>query len=93
MGVLYVILAILVVGLLVGALARLIVPGTRRVSLTATILLGVAGAVVGSLVYWLLGGTDTDGIDWKGLLFQLVAAIVFVAVYVPVAHRRRKRDR
>jgi uncharacterized membrane protein YeaQ/YmgE (transglycosylase-associated protein family) len=93
MGVLYVILAILVVGLLIGALARLIVPGTRRVSLTATILLGVAGAAVGSLVYWLFGGTDTDGIDWKRLLFQVVAAIVFVAIYVPIARRKRRRDR
>jgi uncharacterized membrane protein YeaQ/YmgE (transglycosylase-associated protein family) len=87
-GILLTILSAIVVGLIVGALARLIVPGTKGLSIIATILLGIAGAVVGSLVYELVGGTDTPGIDWIRLLIQVAAAAVFVGIYVGVVGKK-----
>jgi uncharacterized membrane protein YeaQ/YmgE (transglycosylase-associated protein family) len=87
-GILLTILSAIVVGLIVGALARLIVPGTKGLSIIATILLGIAGAVVGSLVYGLVGGTDTPGIDWIRLLIQVAAAAVFVGIYVGVVGKK-----
>jgi uncharacterized membrane protein YeaQ/YmgE (transglycosylase-associated protein family) len=88
MGILTVILSAIVAGLIIGALARLIVPGTRGVGIVATILLGIAGAVVGSLIYWLFGGRDTAGIDWIRLVVQVIAAAFFVWVYVGMAGRK-----
>jgi uncharacterized membrane protein YeaQ/YmgE (transglycosylase-associated protein family) len=89
MGIVTAILSAIVVGLIVGALARLIVPGTKGMSIIATILLGIAGAVVGTFVYRLFGGTDTDGIDWIRLLVQVVAAAIFVAIYAGATRGKR----
>ena len=50
MDIVWAILSAIVTGLIIGALARLIVPGTKGVSIVMTILLGIAGAIVGSLV-------------------------------------------
>lgn len=82
------ILSAIVTGLIIGALARLIVPGTRGISIIVTILLGIAGAIVGSLVYGLLGGGDTSGIDWIRLVVEVIVAAVFVWIYVALAGRR-----
>jgi uncharacterized membrane protein YeaQ/YmgE (transglycosylase-associated protein family) len=90
MGILTAVLSAIVAGLIIGALARLIVPGTKGISILATILLGIAGAVVGTLVYSFFGGTDTPGIDWIRLVVQVGAAAVFVALYLPFAQRRTR---
>ncbi|MDP1876306.1 MAG: GlsB/YeaQ/YmgE family stress response membrane protein [Actinomycetota bacterium] len=82
------ILSAIVTGLIIGALARLVVPGTRGISIIVTILLGIAGAIVGSLVYGLLGGGDTSGIDWIRLVVEVIVAAVFVWIYVAVSGRR-----
>lgn len=82
------ILSAIVTGLIIGALARLVVPGTRGISIIVTILLGIAGAIVGSLVYGLLGGGDTSGIDWIRLVVEVIVAAVFVWIYVALAGRR-----
>lgn len=82
------ILSAIIVGLIVGALARLIVPGTKGMSIIATILLGIAGAVVGSLIYGFFGGTDTAGIDWIRLVIQVITAAIFVGIYMGVAGRK-----
>ena len=90
MSILTAVLSAIVAGLIIGALARLIVPGTKGISIIATILLGIAGAVVGTLVYGFFGGTDTPGIDWIRLVIQVAAAAVFVALYLPYAKRRAR---
>jgi uncharacterized membrane protein YeaQ/YmgE (transglycosylase-associated protein family) len=89
MGIVLSILSAIVVGLIVGSLARLIVPGTKGVSIMATIFLGIAGAVIGSLIYGLFGGTDTPGIDWIRLAIQVLAAAIFVSIYVGVTKGSR----
>jgi uncharacterized membrane protein YeaQ/YmgE (transglycosylase-associated protein family) len=82
------ILSAIIVGLIVGALGRLIIPNTKGISLIATALLGIAGAVVGSLIYGFFGGTDTPGIDWIRLVVQVIAAAIFVAIFVAVTRGR-----
>ncbi len=90
MDILWAILSAIVTGLIVGALARLIVPGTKGISIIVTILLGIAGAIVGSLLYEALGGGDTSGIDWIRLVVEVVVAAIFVWIYVAVARRRTR---
>lgn len=84
----WVVLSAIVTGLIVGALARLVVPGTRGISIIVTILLGIAGAIIGSLVYGLLGGGDTSGIDWIRLVIQVIVAAIFVWIYVAMSGRK-----
>lgn len=88
MGVLWAIVSAIVAGLIIGALARLIVPGTKGISIVMTILLGIAGAIVGSLVYTAFGGTDTSGVDWIRLIIEVAVAAVFVWLYVQFFHKK-----
>lgn len=88
MSILWAIISAIITGLIVGALARLLVPGTKGVSIIMTIVLGIAGAIVGSLVYGLFGGKDTSGVDWIRLIVEVLVAAVFVWIYVRVAGRK-----
>lgn len=88
MSILWAIISAIITGLIVGALARLIVPGTKGISILMTILLGIAGAVVGSLVYGFFGGRDTSGIDWIRLVVEVITAAIFVWIYVRVAGKK-----
>ncbi len=83
------ILGLIVVGLIIGVLARLIVPGKQRLSMLATLLLGVAGAVIGGLIAdWLDVGSITE-LNFWGFLFALIVAVLLIGVAAFQAHRRR----
>lgn len=71
----------LLAGLIIGPLARLVLPGKQDISLIMTVVLGAVGAIVGGFVYQALGGTETSGIDWIKLLIQVVVAAAVVAIY------------
>lgn len=71
----------LVAGIIIGPLARLVLPGKQDISLVMTIVLGAVGAIVGGFVYEAFGGEDTGGIDWIRLLIQVGVAAVVVLIY------------
>jgi len=71
----------LVAGIIIGPLARLVLPGKQNISLVMTIVLGAVGAIVGGFVYEALGGGETSGIDWVRLLVQVGVAAVVVLIY------------
>jgi uncharacterized membrane protein YeaQ/YmgE (transglycosylase-associated protein family) len=71
----------LVAGIIIGPLARLMLPGKQNISLVMTIVLGAVGAIVGGFVYEALGGGETSGIDWVRLLIQVGVAAVVVLIY------------
>jgi uncharacterized membrane protein YeaQ/YmgE (transglycosylase-associated protein family) len=71
----------LLAGIIIGPLARLVLPGKQDLSLVMTIVLGAVGAIVGGFAYEALGGTDTSGIDWIRLLIQVGVAAVVVLIY------------
>lgn len=77
-----VIIGALILGAIVGALARLLIPGKQDIGILATILIGALGALVGGAIYQFFGGGETSGIDWIRLAIQIVAAIVFVLVWI-----------
>lgn len=68
-------ISLVVGGLIVGALARLAVPGPDPMPLWATALLGIAGSAVGGIAGRLLIGTA------GGILFAVVGAIVLLLLY------------
>ena len=87
------ILGLIAVGLVIGVLARLLQPGRQRMSILATMLLGVAGAVIGGLIAdWLDVGSITE-LNFWGFLFALLAAILLIGVAEGVAAGRNRAVR
>jgi uncharacterized membrane protein YeaQ/YmgE (transglycosylase-associated protein family) len=77
------IVAVAVSGLIVGALARFAVPGPDPMPWWQTILLGVAGSIVGGIVAAALGFTDADstGDATGGFLASVIGATVLLILY------------
>lgn len=93
MGLLGLILSWLIIGAVVGLIARAVMPGKQGMSLVMTIVLGVVGAVVGGLIGGLLGGDGVSGImnnPWSigTVLLAVLGAVVVMVVYGLVSKNR-----
>ena len=87
------ILGLIVVGLVIGAMARLLKPGRQRMSILATMLLGVAGAIIGGLIAdWLEVGSITE-LNFWGFLFALIVAVLLIGVAEAVSAGRNRAVR
>jgi uncharacterized membrane protein YeaQ/YmgE (transglycosylase-associated protein family) len=87
------IISALIVGLVVGALGRLVVPGKQRIGMLTTILVGIVAALIGTVIARATGVADTDGVDWIELLFQVVLAAVGVFLVAGMMGRNRRSYR
>ena len=74
-------------GLIVGALAKLVMPGRDPGGIIVTMLLGIAGALIGGFLGRSLGWYGPN--DGAGFLMSLVGAIVLLVLYRMVAGRQR----
>ncbi|MGA3486901.1 GlsB/YeaQ/YmgE family stress response membrane protein [Micromonosporaceae bacterium DT55] len=81
----------IIIGLIIGALGRLVVPGKQSIPIWLTLLIGIVAALLGTVVAGLLGVDDTRGIDWIELLIQVVFAAIGVALAAGAYGRRRVR--
>lgn len=79
----------IVFGLVVGALARLFTPGRQRLGLLATLLLGLAGSVIGGTVANLIGTGDIFELNIIGAVVAVLAAMALVGTAETLALRRR----
>ena len=79
----------LIIGLIAGALARLIMPGRDPMGIVMTIILGIVGSILGGLVSWAIWGTDRadGGFRPAGLLLSILGAIVVLWLYRMVKSR------
>ncbi|WPW17752.1 GlsB/YeaQ/YmgE family stress response membrane protein [Streptomyces sp. HNS054] len=73
------IISALVIGIVIGVLGRLVVPGRQRIGILWTILVGIAAALIGSALAAALDVADTKGVDWVEWLIQIALAAVGVA--------------
>jgi uncharacterized membrane protein YeaQ/YmgE (transglycosylase-associated protein family) len=71
----------IIVGLIAGALGRLLLPGDDPGGFIVTILIGMAGALVGGFIVGLLGGTGITGFNIWSILVATIGAIVLLAVF------------
>lgn len=85
------ILGLLVVGLVIGALARLFTPGRQRLGLLWTMLLGVAGALIGGLVASFLGRGGIFELNILGFIVAVIAALLLVGTFEGLAGRKTAR--
>ncbi len=76
----------IIFGLIVGAIAKLLMPGNDPGGWIVTILLGIAGSFVGGFLGQLLLGTGNQAAGWIG---SIIGAIVLLAIYRMIIGRRR----
>ncbi|MFB9520419.1 MULTISPECIES: GlsB/YeaQ/YmgE family stress response membrane protein [Streptomyces] len=70
----------IIVGLVLGLIAKAIIPGRQQIPLWLTTILGMIGAVLGNWIAAGLGIDETRGIDWGRHILQLIGAVVMVGV-------------
>lgn len=74
------ILGAIVIGAVIGAIGRLLLPGRQAIGWILTIVVGIVAALLGTLLAQVLGVETTSGIDWIELVMQVVLAIVGVGL-------------
>jgi uncharacterized membrane protein YeaQ/YmgE (transglycosylase-associated protein family) len=80
----------ILIGIVVGVLGRLLLPGKQRIGMLVTVLVGIVAAFVGTFLARAMGiPTATNGIDWLELLVQVIVAAAGVALVATVMGRRR----
>ena len=82
------IISAIVVGLIIGALGRLVVPGKQNIPIWLTIVIGIVAALVGTAIARAAGWADTSGVDWIEIVIQVVLAAVGVAAVAGIYSRR-----
>lgn len=70
----------IIVGFVLGLIARAILPGKQHQPLWLTTIFGIVGAVLGNAVATWIGVNETRGIDWIRHLLQLAGAVVVVGL-------------
>ncbi|MGW6736719.1 GlsB/YeaQ/YmgE family stress response membrane protein [Streptomyces sp. NPDC055013] len=85
----------IIVGFVLGLIAKLLIPGKQHSPLWLTTIFGILGAVVGNAVARGFGVESTSGIDWWRHLFQVVAAVIIVylgdMLYVATLGKRKQQ--
>lgn len=84
------IISAILIGIVVGVIGRLIVPGKQPIGMLVTILVGIVSAFIGTALARAIGiPTATSGIDWLELLVQVLVAALGVALVATLMGRRR----
>lgn len=83
------IIGTIIFGAVIGILARLVLPGKQQYGMIVTVVLGIAGALIG---YWvwdaISDNPDTGGIDWIRWIISIAAAAVLAVGYSAVTGKK-----
>jgi uncharacterized membrane protein YeaQ/YmgE (transglycosylase-associated protein family) len=86
------IISAIIIGAIIGALGRLVVPGKQSIPIWLTIVIGIVAAFIGSFIASALGyGNSNGGIPWILLLIQVILAAIGVAIVAGTYGRRGVR--
>lgn len=77
-----------VVGAVVGGIARILLPGAQRIGVFLTIAAGAVAAYAGNYIAEAMGFASTDGIDWAKLGIEVLLAMIVIGVIGGVGSRR-----
>jgi uncharacterized membrane protein YeaQ/YmgE (transglycosylase-associated protein family) len=89
------IITVIVVGLIAGALARLLVPGKQSMSILTTMVLGIVGSFVGGFLGYLLFHKDAANgfLQPSGLIGSVIGAVIVLLIWTRVGGRSSARMR
>ncbi len=83
------IITAIVIGAIIGALGRLVVPGRQPIPIWLTIVIGIVAALIGTFLARAIGiSTATSGIDWGELIVQVIVAALGVFLVAGMYSRR-----
>jgi uncharacterized membrane protein YeaQ/YmgE (transglycosylase-associated protein family) len=85
------VIGFIIAGLIIGALARLLVPGKQNLGILATLLLGLVGSVIGGLIANLLGTGSIFELNVLGFIVAVLAAVALIGVAEGLVSSRHKR--
>jgi uncharacterized membrane protein YeaQ/YmgE (transglycosylase-associated protein family) len=78
----------IIIGLIIGALGRLVVPGRQKIGIWLTLLIGIVAALIGTLIAGAIGVAKTPGVDWIELILQVALAAIGVGIVAGIRGRR-----
>jgi uncharacterized membrane protein YeaQ/YmgE (transglycosylase-associated protein family) len=84
------IISALIIGLVIGALGRLVMPGRQSIPIWLTMVIGVVAALLGTFIAGAFGVADTNGVDWLELFIQVALAAIGVGIAVGIGAGRRR---
>lgn len=88
------IIGAIVVGLIVGVLARLVMPGKQNIGVIMTVALGALGSLIGSWLTYQVGYSNSNGgFEIIPFLVGIVVAVVLIAAYLAVTRRNNATTR
>ena len=85
------IISIIIVGLIAGAVARLVVPGRQNLSIPMTILLGIVGSFVGGFLSSLIFDRGQGFLHPAGIIGSIIGAIIVLLIYTRFSGRSGSR--
>lgn len=74
------ILGLILIGIVIGVIARLVIPGRQRIGILMTVLLGIGGALIGGTIASAIGEGDIFELNAIGTIFGIIAAALLIAV-------------
>jgi uncharacterized membrane protein YeaQ/YmgE (transglycosylase-associated protein family) len=78
----------IIVGFLAGLIARALMPGKQSMGLALTTLLGIVGSFVGGFLSSLFSRTPVSLFRPSGIVGSVIGALIVLAIYIGVSHRR-----
>ncbi|HET8599926.1 MAG TPA: GlsB/YeaQ/YmgE family stress response membrane protein [Segeticoccus sp.] len=85
------IISAIIVGAIIGALARLVMPGRQNIGIIMTVILGIVGGLIGSWITQAVGYQNHSGFAWIPFIVGVIVAAVLIAIYMSITGKRRDR--
>ena len=87
------IISLIIVGLIAGALARLLIPGRQDISIAMTIVLGIVGSFIGGFLGYLIFHKDSSGgfFQPSGIIGSIIGAVIALLIWTRVNADRTVR--
>ena len=79
----------IILGAVIGGLARLVLPGRQSISLLVTVILGILGSLVGSWLVYQFGYGDSEGFEWIPFVAGVAAAAALIVLYGLVTGKKQ----
>ena len=85
------ILGLILIGIVIGIIARLVMPGRQSIGVLVTVLLGIGGALIGGVIASELGEGDIFELNFIGTIVGIIAAILLIALAEGLGVGRSRR--
>ena len=82
------IIGAIILGAIIGALGRFLVPGKQNISIIVTIIIGIIANVVVTWIVTALGYQNQSGIAWIPLILGAIVAAIIIILYGRMTNRR-----